>query len=388
MKYKIYLDSNQVFTGKKPLTEPFNFNIRDLRIFLEDNGLTDIDICLPEIVVRERIQHRLEDINKEISIANEAIRALQTASHKLKEIKPRTDYRKTLEKNADLFLKKYKVKRIGLPKIGEKELIDRAINKMKPFGEGGVGFKDTLIFLSMVGDALDSSTSADRYLFCTGDAKEFTEEVIAEFQEVTGKELHLLPSIVKVSEKLDELVPLNLHLAERNRKIKEVILKKIGDLMVEVNKTLTDSSGPISRYGGFALRPAYDYAASVVNTYASVYSDGSQTDADSEIVGFNFDELEFDSFNDLNSDKYRVSVSLRASIKYKDENSSPSLSYGDSFYVPPIVNRLSYPINYRYASRPNSKTFSIEVTCDLNNGDVGILSVRPLTVEIRWGRST
>ena len=217
MKYKIFIDTNQVIRKRPPLEDPFGDSIPTLYSFLQENNIDNVLIYLPEIVIRERIQQRLENIQEYITVANEKISALQGIGHKTKEIKPLKNYKKILQKNVQFFIKKYNIQQISHPTIGSNELIDRAIIKMKPFNDNGAGFKDTLIFLSIVEDAKKEKEEV-RYIFCTNDHKEFDTDVIEEFRKETGKELYMVPSIVKVTEKLDELIPLNRHLEERNKR--------------------------------------------------------------------------------------------------------------------------------------------------------------------------
>ena len=58
--YKIFFDTNSIFEeGKaRSIREVFNSKIEDLINFLKTNGrLDDIEICIPKIVIEERLKH-------------------------------------------------------------------------------------------------------------------------------------------------------------------------------------------------------------------------------------------------------------------------------------------------------------------------------------------
>ena len=94
MKCKIFIDTNPIWDNKGPFNTLFNSSFFDLPEFLEKHSVKNVSICLPEIVIKERIQQRLELINSAREYVNEKIRSLKEAGHTEKEIKPRNDYRK------------------------------------------------------------------------------------------------------------------------------------------------------------------------------------------------------------------------------------------------------------------------------------------------------
>ena len=379
MKYKVYLDSNQVF-NEKPLGEVFNLAVLNLRQFLDDHGLSDIDICLPEIVIRERLQQKLEDIQAEIESVNKALSALRALGHQNKDVVPLSSYRETLEGNVKEHLIKYNIKRIPIPLIDKNELVERALNKMRPFNDNGAGFKDTLIYFSIVEDAL-GLTPSDRYIFSTNDGKEFNAAVCDEFKTVTGKELYIVPAVVKISEKLDELIPLRLHLEERNSKIKNFILTKLGDLMKAVN-----ASGGLSSYGdafSFGRRRvnAVTDATVFYNPFRATYSDvgeEEEEEGDEFVVGYNFADIDFSSFSEVREGDYAVQGVLRTLVqtkvlqKPKKRNSGLYGTYdATSVGVYNVVS--AEDLVYRPYELPRYKRFEFELRCDLGSDTMHIV---------------
>lgn len=98
MNYKIFLDSNQLFNQNGPLDEPFNLDIPEIRKFLKANEVKNVEICLPEIVIKERIQQKLENIYEHLETVNETSKRLNAIGHSIPAVKKNENYQKLLEK--------------------------------------------------------------------------------------------------------------------------------------------------------------------------------------------------------------------------------------------------------------------------------------------------
>ena len=237
MKYRVYLDTNKLYTDKnESFKEVFNSNIPRLRKFLDENKAQNVELLLPEIVFKERIQQKLEDIGFSIESANNNIKKLAEVGHKTKKISSRKNYKKLLNNEASEFLKKNKVILSPVPKIESDVLIERALQKIRPFKNSDTGFKDTLIFLTIVNDAIKNPD--DVYILCTNNTGDFNDNVKKQFNERTGRELIIVNEIIELQQKLDELIPLMQKLKELYSQIEEDIKKRTGTLTVEVNKSI------------------------------------------------------------------------------------------------------------------------------------------------------
>jgi hypothetical protein len=368
MKYKIFIDSNRLY-NQNPIEEPFNLSIRELINFIEKHEIKDINVCIPEIVIRERIQQKLDDIRKTLIDINSLIKSLNGLGHKIDEVIPLSNYKETLEEKVKDYSTRNKITRVPPPSISKEELIDRAINKMKPFDDNFSGFKDTLIYLSIIEDALNSKTCADRYIFCTQDYKQFDEDVIKEFNATTGKVLYISMDTTKIIEKLDELIPLGLHLEDRNKKLKNLIYNNIGDIMNAVNKQETDktlfglasSFSHLNRYNPITVNQRY-------GAY-STYLDN--TEQDDFIVGYNYKGIEFLKFDDGASGKYHVEARLSTITKYKDEESSNPYANID------VINTVES--TFRFDSLiSKTQYFNLYIECDLDNEIISFSSKKSL----------
>ncbi len=368
MKYKIYLDTNKLY-NVFPIEEPFNEQIPELRKFLDEHNLDCVSICLPEIVIRERVQQKLETISEHINKINKSAESLKGVGHRISKVAPRKDYKKKLEEKVKDFLKENGVIRIKMPSIAKDDLIERAITKMKPFNDDSAGFKDTLIFLSIVEDALDKDTSVDHYIFCSNNPKDFTSEVVKEFEEKTGKNLHILTDITKVQETLDVLIPLNLHLEKRNKEIKELILKNIGDIMSMINRETSRRTNRKNNTSALSMISFYEDSLAV--------NLNSHQRKEEDIVGYNYENITFKDISELSQDLFRVAANLSTNIVYGDNkkdrlydglgtnawSASVDLStfqpnYSDSIY------------NNSLLFTPNAKNFSIYIDCDVNKNTI------------------
>ncbi len=355
MKYHIVVDTNQLFNNKGPLDQPFNTDVPSLLKFLDDHKVTNVEICIPQLVIQERIQHKLEEAEEKLKLANGSIERLKELGHKIKSIKKK-NYRAILQKNAEDFIKKNGVRKLPLPTTSKKELVERALVKMRPFADEDVGFKDTLIYLSIVGDAMKSG-AADQYIFCTDDDG-FNGEVARDFESQTGKKLHIVPSFTKVREKLDELLPLNLHLEKRNNRIKEIIGNKIGSIMVFLNQSqLPDRHAINPGWVASALENNMWLSGSLQGTTAGNFSD--------DIVGFDFANMSLSSIDDKGNDKYVILANVDTVIRYKNKTQPDMYSVG--------IDTVGYdPFVYGSYYRPDKRAFTVQMTVDMTSAEVSI----------------
>lgn len=357
VKYKIFLDSNQLYNDY-PLEEPFNNNVAELRKFLDFHELDNIEICFPEIVIKERIQHKLTKIVEEIETINKVAGLLRGLGHKIKKISPRKNYKQILENKVRLYLKDNKILRVPIPKIENDILIERAITKMKPFNDNTAGFKDTLIFLSMVESAL-SQNAADSYIFCSNDYKGFDDEVVKEFNLVTGKDLFILPHITKVKEKLDEIIPLNLHLERRNDQIRNAIMNRTGEIVSAINKNYPRKN----QQNSFGTKWTDEFVYQNLITYNRYMSLEVN---DENMLGYSYNDIKFLDFNELQDGGFSVLLRLDTYVSYRN-----TINNNDNF-----INTFS-----AYATLNNSdlsrqyRSFSVKVRCNLTNNDFFIDSI-------------
>ncbi len=408
MKFRIFFDSNQIFNKNGPLNEPFDTSIGELNTFLtKHEQLENVIICLPEVVIEERIQHKLEQIKFNIEGANERIGALKQVGYTTQPISDLgvEKHKEILAERANALIKKFKVQKVLNGKVDVKNLVEKSIAKIKPFNDKGVGLKDTLIFLSMIEDA-QAQPEPTTYLFCTNNKTQFDEDVVAQFKEVTGKVMYILENPAAVQVKLDELIPLNLHLEERNKKIESFILKRIGTLNKIVNERADylgrsfvvggygGSHGPASTYGVMNYRPVSGYVAAryADDNYNGIGSSGQSDAVDEMPYGFDFNDIHFTHFEELTENVYKISAKYFTNIVYgKKERARPTnhgwgglIMEDDYVYRPSALNvdTTFAPTDYdgfayvdKFSNRPLNKLFDLEILCNFNNDSIDISSI-------------
>lgn len=361
MKYKICFDTNSVFNRNGQFADVFNDTISKLKEFINQNSVpnsSQMIICIPEIVIEERVQRRIEEIYEAIEKANGIIKKLMSVNQKYREVRKRNKsfYQKILRENAKKYIKDINIEIVKAPRVRSSDLVKRAINKIKPFKDNTAGFKDTLIFLSLIQDAMNIQKSADRYIFCTED-KGFTDEVVKEFKQKTGKEMYLADNLSNVQELLDQLIPLRLKLKTRNQQIKNLISGKLGDVMVKINEVAKFVDRPNSYMPMHLINFGYE-------PYLHMNAYGL-TNRDRKIAGYNFESFDILEIKEKQKDNYQISMSVQTDMRYAPEDDKNNFQ-----------NDLYRSVDFeRFTGVKNLATFLVNIACDLNSESLDIMSV-------------
>ncbi len=366
MKCRIFVDTNPIWDDKGPFGTLFSPSFVDLPEFLKKHYVKNTSICLPLIVIRERIQQRKELIESAIGYINERIKSIQEAGHEEKEIDVRNDYEEKLTSYAEEFCKKHNVEIIPQPSVSVEELTNLAINKNKPFNDHGSGFKDTLIYLSMVEDA--KNNKGDSYILCTKNNTQFDKELIEDFKKQTGKELQIIPDLVSVQQKLDEIVPLGLHLEKRNTEIKNIALSNIGELMKSINRGIGVNNYNSANH---LLWTGTDQLLWNINSVTATQEEKS------EVVGYNFRDMNFSSIEETSKDEIQVSVNITTDVVYKDDIdiTTDPFSFSARYKTPGVyLSALHNPYGINIL-KPSTRDFSFNLSCNPTTKSVSILSM-------------
>ena len=172
-------------------------DIKRLKDFIIKNNLGNkILIGFSDIVLREYCNHRKEDFNSKLN-------QCKTLCSKMKNLEncsfDNVEFPEDSFDYGNYLLDKVQ-KTISNPENGFvlisldeekhsevfKKILDRAINHKKPFDErGDRGFKDSLIFESLVGFQIKNNFA--KIILFTGNLKDFPDELKEEFSKSTGK---------------------------------------------------------------------------------------------------------------------------------------------------------------------------------------------------------
>jgi hypothetical protein len=169
----IYFDTNILRKLRKEINTP---EYQVLRKITKD---LNICIAIPEIVEKEWIHYHIEERAKTNIEAFEKLASKLSSDVPIKE-----DVKISINKDkilADLNhyladrLVKEEIKIIKTPKIEIDSLIEKAVRKIKPFKDEDVGFKDTMILMTLLNYA--TNFPEDGHLFITDDSVFYEDEI-------------------------------------------------------------------------------------------------------------------------------------------------------------------------------------------------------------------
>lgn len=186
---KTILDANIIIAD-------FRFNSTDSRVLLESSKRGDIDLYVPEIVLdevfnkfEERLVEAKSKIDKELSIVR---KMTNIESHN--EIdenfinKGIVEYKEFVHK----LFNENKVNILGYPNTPHKQIVFKAIKKIKPFNTNEKGYRDALIWenIKSLMPIIGTNAANPDVVFITNNKKDFCEndnslhkELIAEIEK-------------------------------------------------------------------------------------------------------------------------------------------------------------------------------------------------------------
>jgi len=375
-KYQIIFDSN-ILWQDTDLDKIFNSNITDLKKFVEDNNLgKNIEILIPEIVIKERISQNLRGIEKIIKNTDEVFEKLklfgvENTDNNYKN----TDYESFLNKKAEEFLAKNKITTIKISERTQEEVLKRAYKKLKPFSSkenSDKGYKDTMIWLSILDNAKENQKV--NHIICTNNKEDFSQEILAKEFKENGKdgELLILDTIQAVKEYLDNKLNLRLDLKELYRQIENEIKEKMGTILVAVNsyKEVIGGGGTVAdSLVVSSIRPYYADMRNIDNvvlsgTRASVYGSYYGNENNQEKIGYDFKNIKITNINEESENNYSIKANLMVNTKYKNNNPYQGMSTVTAYSIYGNTSN-------NYVER--EETISIELFYNRNTRDVRLI---------------
>lgn len=204
---------------KAPAYSRFYFN----QAFEELISLRDFDTCkdivqilVPEMVLRELVEQKVIQYKKDIDVYN--MLALRMDRQK-EEFETESSYRSTAMKQAKELLDTNSVELIPVcDQMYWDQIIDRAIKKKAPFegteGKADKGFKDTVIFFSVVEYARENRGS---YYFISKDGafggknkNESVNRLPQEFFDMSASSFHVVADIDELKRRIVRKEPENI----------------------------------------------------------------------------------------------------------------------------------------------------------------------------------
>ncbi|HEV7702003.1 MAG TPA: PIN domain-containing protein [Candidatus Paceibacterota bacterium] len=334
-KLKVIFDNNSHIAGKgKPILEIFSNNVINLKKFISKNNINErVSSCFTEIIKEEGIkelQRRVIARYHDVKKSAEAIKGIVPEDF-ISELNE-GELKNKIEEQYDLKLKENNIEIIPLPSEAKiLELSERALDYIPPFEIGDKGFKDTLIWLSILEDA-EKNKDFD-YIFVTGD-KIFNDRVKNEFKAKLGKNIHIiLPELIE--ESLDEVLDLGIGL-EKAREEATKALKLDESLQRKLEKV------------------ALEELAQPTNALSLIfYSGGENNKWESKVVNLIFKDANISIKNKTSADTFEIEATISFKPKYeKSENEADQSLYGatrSNITVMSMYNgdRIYYPISLK-----------------------------------------
>ena len=175
--------------------------------FIDFLGTHDlIDKCkfnFSRIVLKELSKQVTESYEKDLEI----LKRFKSINDETIEIE--RQFIKNIDKEIEDYIKNEKGNIIEIPTSTEsyKKIIDRAINKKKPFcgdkGDSDKGFKDAIQWESILKYAKDCKST--KYILLTENKNDFTDELEKEFMDKTKKNLKIFKNIGEAQKYILEL---------------------------------------------------------------------------------------------------------------------------------------------------------------------------------------
>lgn len=298
--YKIIFDTNIIWLDNEDkISKIFNSSIKESLNFIKENEINqNVFLAIPEIVVEERIAQVIEQTNVILKKVENGLISLKDFGVNIKENRYKRNFSLKIKQNTYKILKDSKIEIIAIPKIDQKKIVKRAINKIKPFSDrGDKGFKDTLIWLTILNDARKSKDI--HYILCTNNFADFDcRELREEFSKISNGNLYIITDLKALKQLLDQELNLELKLKELHKSIEDEIKQKVGELMVQFNAQINQEGTSYGTTASFISRTC-SYAP---RTMGSLWGIGQED----KIVGYDFEGLDVTDIFELNVGVYEV----------------------------------------------------------------------------------
>ena len=229
--YVIVLDTNSAYYDLGDnLSKVFNNNITDLKEFVDKGRLDKVKICIPEIVIQERITQRMEQVIQTLDGFNKKHEKLKIFGITTGNIPTKEEIRNKLSE----FSKKFTTQGFltySIPKPKIEEIIKKSYLKIAPFQSGGKGFKDVILWYSILENCKDKNIiliSNDKIFL---DNKDFLTK---ELKNKGGNRLEIFSTIEDTKAFLRKEFDLDENIERIHEQIKKDIEKKLSNILFEI----------------------------------------------------------------------------------------------------------------------------------------------------------
>jgi hypothetical protein len=159
-----------IFLDTTVLRSDFYLASPDARLLQQFIRTTGATLAIPLVVIEETKNKFREELEKSAVEINKLSRLLPTNSHQL----PVLDINAQVQNYESQLLKRvtdnFKFRILDFPEVSHRELVQRDLKRRKPFSKSGEGYRDALIWHSIL-EAVKSVK--DEFVFLTDNARDF-----------------------------------------------------------------------------------------------------------------------------------------------------------------------------------------------------------------------
>lgn len=238
---EVFFDTN--FLRKKNIDDfskfKFSTQFEDFIDFLGANDVIDYyKINISEITIEE-LKKQINDKYKEELLKFKQVYNKFKNVHNIKFNEDEViKYDEILKELIRTYIEFYNINMVETKKISLQKILNRAINKNKPFvGENGnsdKGFKDAVLWESIIEYARKSENK--KFILFTKNIQDFPRELEDEFESATNKKIEIINEISIIQEKIlseqTDIVKDMLTLNWLNENI-QILIDKINDYATE-----------------------------------------------------------------------------------------------------------------------------------------------------------
>lgn len=360
---KVIFDNNLSISGKNNpdyVKDVFSKNIKNLNKFIDDNKIRkDIEIYLSEVVFNEgliELSERIRAKFKELKKASEQLNIL------LDDLSIReyddTFLDEQIKNRFDLKIKENNIKIIPSVKIVDPtKLINRAVYYKPPFEKGDKGFKDTIIWLSVIEDSKNSEEGLE-YLFVTEDKVFITHKTILEeeFKKESKKHVTIISAdLLEVV--LDSKLNLNIGLNEARKEIIEKIVKDTifqNTLERKALKKLSEKSESFSMFSSIYRHHNDDWKSKVADLF--------------------YKDIQVEFINGVSKEVFEINANIKFSISYVGSTNNQDRhgnNLEDGLYSTSFVRSI-------YDTKPSSLEGNFTLSYNKTKKDLVITDIKSI----------
>ncbi|HTK33179.1 MAG TPA: PIN domain-containing protein [Candidatus Paceibacterota bacterium] len=368
-KVKVIFDNNSAisWSNKNSLSfsNIFCKNVFDLIEFIKRNKIMErVQICLTDTSYKEGVRALQRRLIEKYSNAQKLDEELGSIL-KIRSIKnyPAAFLKAKIKSQFRSKIKETGIHILPAPKVSLGLITQRSDDLIPPFEEEDKGFRDTLIWLSIIDDAKINKDY--KYVLVTNDGIFFDANLPREFMEVTKKEIRIIRP-----ESLEECIDTELHLGIGLEKVREHVMNKIqGDK--DFQNTLKD------RGLQEVSEESSPFAATF--THFSTYS----SDWKSRVVNLIFKSVDIDVKDKIKEGVFRIEAKVLFGALYSGSSSSKNSREQTNFLNSDpgtvFINQDAFSFNNRFAynsdiSNKNPAVLSQKFTLSYNQkkDEIGI----------------